>query len=221
MAWLSTFLLGRPGYELEFTVPPEAISIDEQPVFVLHTNLYGYKKKSVINQSMPVIRISSKYLTIGQRNSLASLAMIDDTFLSFQARDDFQVVSMKVTPSTSNQVILPPLSCLRLSEKLVEAGASSIITINSVYAVANPVAGGAYGDGGYGDGGYAGPNYSDGGSYDDLTRTITLGSALSSTDPVYVTFTYKGWLVNMDKFGCSSRGEYIDWFQYDIQLTGA
>jgi hypothetical protein len=147
--------------------------------------------------------------------------MIDDTFLSFQTRDDWQVFSLKCLAPSTTQVILPKMSCLRLSKILVDGGFSSIITIDSVNEVPNPTDAIAYDDPTYDAGGYAGVEHYAGGSYDDSNYTINLGTPLSGSDYAYVNFTYKGWLVEADKLSQSSSGNNIDWFGYDFQLTSA
>lgn len=226
--WLATvngattnFLLGRPGYEYEFEVNPEAISVEDASINVKQRMLDGTMKKSILNPSMPNIKISSKYLSITQRNQISSLTMIDDTFLSFQCRDDWQVRALRVTPATINTLILPKMSNLRLSKVLVDGGFSSIITIDSVNEVPDPEDASLYDAGGYGEGGYSGSEHYAGGSYDDTSYTITLGTPLTSLDPVYVNFTYKGWLVDAEKLGTQSSGNNIDWFSFDFQLTSA
>jgi hypothetical protein len=220
--WLSQFLLGRPGYEIPFDVNPEAMQIDEMPITVLQRNLAGDLKKSLIKVSNPVIKINSSYLAFDQRNDFASLMSVNDSFLSFQTRDDWKVNAYKVSPLTLSTVQLPNTSATRLSTVLASAGFAGVITINTVYAVPNPAAGPAYGEGGFGDGGYSGPDYySGGGTYNDITRIITLGTPLPSLDPVFVTYTYKGWLVNIESLTHSVQGGWIDRFTYDFQLIGA
>lgn len=228
MPWLdpsngsaTTFLLGRPGYEYEFDVNPEAISIEDMAIKIQQRMLDGTMKKSIINPSMPTIKISSKYLTIAQRNILSSLTMIDDTFLSFQCRDDMQVKSLKIIPTSLNQLVLPKMSCLRLSKVLVDAGFDSVITINAVDEIPNPTAANLYDEGGYDEGGYGGDEHYAGGSYDDSTYTINLGTPLVNLNPAYVTFTYKGWLVDAEKLSHNQNGQNLDWFSYDFQLTSA
>lgn len=221
MAWLSSFLLGRPGYETAFDVNPLSISIDEQPIAVRQRNLAGDLKKSIIRASAPIITLNADYLTLAQRNAFASLAGIKDTFLSFQLRDDFQVNVEYDTPPTLNTVVLQNSSATRLSAALVAAGFSSIITINSVSTVPAPSSGGVYNQGGFGSGGYSGPDYFAGGSYVDSTRTINLGTVLPSLNPVYVTYTYKGWLVDLQKFTHSAEAGWLDRFKYNFQLVGA
>jgi len=226
--WLSTlngaatnFLLGRPGYEYQFTVNPESISVEDTSINVKQRMLDGTMRKSILNPSMPIIKISSKYLTIDQRNQLSSLTFIDDTFLSFQTRDDWGVQSLKVTPASLSTIILPKLCCLRLSKILVDAGFSSVITITAVNEVQNPSTPIVYDDPTYGAGGYAGSEHYAGGSYSDSTYTVNLGTPLISLNPVYVVFTYKGWLVEAEKLSTGSGGDNINWFSFDLQLTGA
>lgn len=220
MGW-QTFKLGRPGYEYDFDVNPSAMQIDEQPISILQRNLAGDLKKSILKTSAPIIRINSNYLMVAQRNQFASLAGISDTFLSFITRDDWQVIAEKNTPISLTQVKIQNNSATKLSAALVAAGFTGIITINSVAQIPNVTAGPVFGGGGFGEGGFSGPDFFTGGSYDDLTKTITLGTTLSSLNPVYVSYTYKGWLVNMDKLSHAIQGGWIDRFTYDFQLTGA
>ena len=222
MAWLSSFLLGRPGYEYSFDINPEAMSIDEAALTVIHRNLAGDLKKSVLKNSMPMIKINSSYLSLDQRNKFASLVGVNDTFLSFQTRDDWQMVAERDLPTDTQHVTLQNNSATRLSAALVAAGFSGVITINSVSTVPNVVAGPTFGGGGFGDGGFSGPDYFAGGSYEDATRVVTLGTSLpSASQYVYVTYTYKGWLVNLDALSHQIRGGWLDRFTYDFQLTGA
>jgi len=221
MAWLEPFLLGRPGNEFSFEVNPDAMSIDEQPVAVLQRNLSGDLKKSVLNTSSPIIRINSSFLSIAQRNQFASLAGISDTFLSFQTRDDWGVISERNMVTDTTHVTIQDTSATKLSTALVAGGFTGIITINSVGVVPNVVSGPLFGGGGFGDGGFSGPDYFSGGSYDDATRVVTLGTSLPvGTTFVYVSYTYTGWLVNMERLSHSFAGGYVDRFTYDFQLTG-
>lgn len=222
MAWLTSFLLGRPGYEYSFDINPEAMSIDESALTVMHRNLAGDLKKSVFKSSIPTIKINSSYLAVAQRNQFASLVGIQDTFLSFQTRDDWQVLSERNLPTDTTHVKIQNNSATRLSAALVAAGFSSIITINSVSTVPNVVAGPTFGGGGFGGSGYSGPDYFAGGSYADASRIITLGTSLpSATQYVYVTYTYTGWLVNLDMLSHQIQGGWLDRFTYNFQLTGA
>lgn len=219
MAWLSSFLLGRPGQEFEFEVNPAAMDIEETGIVVLQRNLAGDLKKSTLRASAPIIRISSNYLTLLQRNQFNSLVEVSDTFLSFQTRDDWQQIGALATILSSTEVQLASSSALRLSTVLVDAGFASIITIDSVsYSILTDEGFGnlPFGDGPFGD--------FDPGTitYDDLTRIITISNPLPDlTIPVYVNYTYKGWLVNMDRFAHSAQGGWLDRFKYDFTLTGA
>ncbi len=221
MAWLSSFLLGRPGMEITFTLPPEAIDILEAPVASVQRNLAGDLKKSVIKASAPTIRINSRILSPSQRNQLSSLARIQDTFLSFQCRDDWQVYQELVTVIDSTHFKLANASALRLSALLVELGGDSIITIQTPFS---SIAGGeAYGGGPFGGGAYGGGSYDPGAvTYDDATRIITATNALADLNAaVYVSYLYKGWLVNMKQFSAKSGGAHADIFSYDVELNGA
>lgn len=207
--WLSQFKLGRPGHEYQFTANPESIDITEAPVAAEHRNLAGDLKRSILKASAPVIKIASSYLPKADRDRLASLCGVADTLLSFQTRDDWQVTLEQDYPTTTTSVIIQNTSATRLAAQLVANGFASSVTIAGVFD--NP------------DG--TGTNYYTagvGGSYAAATRTITLGSALAgTTNPVYVTYTYTGWLVVMRQLQHRGMGGWMDRFQYDFELVGA
>lgn len=218
MSWTS-FLLGRPGSEYTFNVPPEAMTIEEQGVVVLQRNLAGDLKKSTLKTSAPVIKIRSSYLLLPQRNQFASLVGIDDTFLSFQCRNDWQQIDALVTVLSTTTFRIPNTSATRLSAALVTGGYSSIITINSVATF--PAAG--FGEGGFGFGPFDSLDFDPGTmTYDDLTRIVTMENPLPSTDVrLLATYTYTGWLVNLDTINNAWQGGWLDRSSYDFQLTGA
>lgn len=206
MAWLNQFKLGRPGSEYAFTLNPEGIDIDEGPVDSIYRNLAGDAKRSVLKTSAPNIRISSSYLLKAERDILASMPGITDTHLSFQCRDDFQVILEGDIPTTTGSVYIQNTSATRLSAALVAAGSSPSIAIVGVY---DNAAG-------------TGTNYYSGGSYDSATRLVTLGSVLPSiTVPCYVTYTYTGWLVVMKRLPHKYQGGWVDRATYDFELVGA
>jgi hypothetical protein len=197
------------------------MAIEEMPIVALRRNIAADLKKSVLKTSAPTIKINSNYLQINQRNQFASLPGIQDTFLSFITRDDWQVFSEKNVPISTTQVLIQNTSATKLSAALVAAGFPGIITINSVAQVPNVVAGPVFGGGGFGEGGFSGPDFFAGGSYDDLTRTVTLGTTLPGLNPIYISYTYQGWLVNMESLSHAIRGGWLDRFTYDFSLTGA
>lgn len=223
--FLSSFKLGRPGSEYEFEYNPEGMAIDEMPIASLQRNLAGDLKKSVIKNSAPTIRVNSNFLSPTQRDQFASLVGITDTFLSFITNDEdgpWQMFSERNKVTDLSHVTIQNNSATKLSQKLVEAGASGIITILGVAQVPNVVAGPVFGGGGFGEGGFSGPDFFTGGSYNDLTRVVTLGTALpAGTEYVYVSYSYTGWLVNMERLAHSARGGWVDRFMYDFALTGA
>ena len=219
--FLDQFLLGRPGSEYEFEYNSEAMAIDEMPIASLQRNLAGDLKKSVLKNSAPVIRLNSNYLSLTQRNQFASLVGIADSFLSFQTSTDWQMFSERNRVTDLSHVTIQNNSATKLSQQLVEGGFDGIITITGVSQVPNVVAGPVFGGGGFGEGGFSGPDFFTGGSYDDLTRVVTLGTTLPvGTEYVYVSYTYTGWLVNMERLSHSIQGGWIDRFRYDFQLTG-
>jgi hypothetical protein len=203
--WLTSFLLGRPGFEVALDLRPEAISIAPAPVAAIHTNLAGDLRKSVLKADAPVVRINSNYLSVAQINQLASMAGWNDTFLSLRVRDDLQRVLDYALPLTTATLQLPNSSATRLGAALVAAGFASSLTIVGVYTTK--------------DG--SGTNYFTGGAYADATRTITLGTPLpNATQPVYLTYSYTGWLVNLKTADHNAaRGQ--DGFAYSFTLEGA
>lgn len=204
MPWLNPFKLGRPGYEYSFDFNPEAMSISDQQMASYSRNLAGGLKKRVINTMAPTIQISSNFLTKTQKDQLESLLAITDSFLSFQTRDDWQVVLEPNAAATLSTVVIQNTSVTKLSAALVAAGAASQITVTGVFTTPNGT----------------GTNYFTGGSYDDANRIVTLGTPLAALQTVYVTYTYKGWLVEMRQLPYQAQGGWVDRMTYDIELMG-
>lgn len=204
-SWLSPFLLGRPGYELSFDVNPEAMSMDEVQMAAFDRTLTGQGKKWVFSTYIPTIRISSNWFPITQRNLFVSLLSVSDTFLSFQTRDDWQM-SLEVNPSiTATTIGVQVNSATRLSAALVTAGFSSVVTINGVFD--NPAG--------------TGTNYfSAGSTYSDTAYTATVATPLPAQANYYITYTYKGWLVDLQKVSTKHQGGKVDLGSYDYQLVG-
>lgn len=211
MAWTS-FLLGRPGYEYVFEVSPETMQIDYDNLEVINQNLVGNLRQSIIKVEMPTIQIASSYLSFIQRNQLASLQHLTDGFLSFQCRDDWRVYYERVTVIDTTHVQLANTSATLLSEKLVAAGFASVISVQKPFTKTLPTPAGG-----------SAVTFDPGTiSYDDATQIITLTNALSNTtDPLYVDYIYKGWLVKISKLTPSNQGGWIDRSRYDFQLVGA
>jgi hypothetical protein len=229
LAWLPHFLLGRPGSELSFDVNPKAAQITRGPVQVLQRNLEGDLKKSVLKRDVPIIKINSSYLTFDQQNAIASLAGIPNTFLSFRCRDDWQLTNDWVQVLTSTSATLRNSSATRLSSVLVNFGLASQITIVTPFLY-EPAGGFPYGEGGFGEGGFGEgemgfpPESFDPGAvtYDDLTRIVSWANPVADiTRPLYISYRYQGWLVDMQQGDFQAQGGWIDRMTYDIQLVGA
>jgi len=223
MSWLSPFLLGRPGGEYSFEISPEGMDIEEAGVVVLQRNLAGDLKKSTLKTSAPIIKVNSSFLSLTQRNQFASLVGIADTFLSFKTRNDWQVVDELVTILSSTTLQLANTSATRLSAVLVGMDFPSVITIVTPFKFGiGP--GSTFGSGGFGEGEFGGGGETfDPGviTYNDVTRVITMTNALSDiTAPLFLSYTYTGWLVNLERLTHRAQGGWLDRFQYDFQLTG-
>lgn len=220
--WTS-FLLGRPGAEYTFEVPPEAMSIDPNPITSVQRNLGGGLRKSTISPMAPIVRLNSSFLSLEQRNQFASLLGVADTFLSFQCRDDWQQVNDLVSVVDSRHFLLTQNSALRLSYTLVQQSFPSIITPVSLQVTGanqapwTPGPWGAFPWGG-------GPPGFDPGTmtYDDLTYTLEIANPIPDvTAAVYLTYTYTGWLVDMQQLNTKYQGGWLDRATYDFQLVGA
>jgi hypothetical protein len=200
MAWLTSFKLGRPGYEVEFNVNPLAIQIGDQQISAVRRNISGGLRKAVLRTSAPTIRINSNYLDMIQRNQLSSLLMVTDSFLSFIPRDDFWVLHEKNYSLSSTTVQIQENSATKLS-----ALVSGNIQIQ--YVRFYPIEGEQ--------------DYYAGGSYDNATRIVTCGSSISGPGyAMYVSYIFSGWLVSMERFDHSGQAGWMDRFTYDITLTG-
>jgi hypothetical protein len=201
MPWLTQFLLGRPGSEYTFEINPQGMQIDDSAIVVRQRNLAGDLKKSTLKTSLPTIRINSDYLTLAQRNQFHSLIGIADTFLSFKTRDDWTQYTDKASVVTTSQFKLNNSSALRLSKELTALGLTSTVAISTVTS-------------------YAG--YSTGAiTYSDASFNVNVANAVNTTTAaVYVTYTYNGWLVDMQKISTSYRGGSGDYSSYDFELTG-
>ena len=209
MAW-TDFHLGRPGYELAFTIRPESLDIDYSNMVIVNQNIAGDTKQSIVKSSVPTIQLRANYLSMDDRNKLASLRNITDTLLSFKCRDDWKNLYERVSIIDSTHVQLANTSATRLSEVMVGLGLTATITISTMYTIPPSYAG-------------AGTTFDPGATtYDSTTRIITLTNALSSlTDPFYVTTIYTGWLVRLAKVSAANTGGLVDYSNCDVQLIGA
>jgi hypothetical protein len=208
MAWLSNFLLGRPGLEISFDLNPSSMKISDSQIMAANRTLSGRRKKWVFCTSIPSITIDSKWLLLADRNALESLLSITDTPLSFKVRSgDFQMINEINVPISTINVTIQQNSATRLSQALVQQGYPSVITVTGVFLNANGT----------------GTNYFNSGAYNDLNFLVTLGTALpGTTQSVYVTYNYSGWLVHMDKMPYNISGGWIDKFEYSgFSLEGA
>jgi hypothetical protein len=194
-----------------FELKPESMNIDYNDIKVLHSNLAGDTKKSIIKAAVPTVRISSSYLSLAQRNQIASLRHVSDSFLSFRCRDDWQTYYEPVTINDATHIVLANSSATRLSSVLTGLGFSTTIAIQSPFYLTLPTPAGG-----------SGTTWAPGTiTYADSTRIATLQNSISSiTSPLYVSYTYSGWLVEMSAFSAKSEGGWGDQTQYDIELVG-
>lgn len=200
MAWLTSFLLGRPGYEVAFDVPPAGMQIHRAQIASTKRVLSGRLKKRTFRTDFPTITLNGTFYTAEQQDRMASLLTVTDSFLSFMVRDGFTTYLEQNFPANvGTTVTLQENSATLLSAALVAAGAAGSITIVGVYD--NPAG--------------TGTNYFTSGSYADATRIITLGTPLLTAAACYVTYQYKGWLVNMSELGVQAQGGWVDVMPYN------
>ena len=220
MSWKTPFILGRPGAEYSFEINPEAMAIDEAGVVVLQRNLNGDLKKSTLKINTPSIKINSSFLSFQQRNQFNSLIGVADTFLSFQTRTDWTQYNDLAQVIDTTHFKLTNSSALRLSKALVQLGFSSIITITGISI--SPANGAAWEQGAWGAFPWMG-TYNPGTiTYNDLTYIVTVQNPIPDlTYAVFITYTYTGWLVNMQKMNSQYQGGWLDRAKYDFQLEGA
>ena len=205
--WLTSFLLGRPGYEVAFDVPPAGMQIQRAQIASVKRVLSGRLKRRVFRTEFPTITLNGTFYTAEQQDRMASLLTVSDTFLSFMVRDGFTTYLEQNFPANLGATVtLQENSATLLSAALIAAGAAGSITITGVFD--NPAG--------------TGTNYYTGGSYADATRIITLGTPLPAATAFYVTYQYKGWLVNMAEAGVTAQGGWVDVMSYSgWVLTGA
>lgn len=195
MAWLTSFLLGRPGAELSFSVNPAGIEIKPAQICVKKRTLSGRLRKWVFRTSYPTITLDSSFFTVSDYNAMSSLLAVTDTMLSFKVRDSgFQNTLEICYPTSTSIVPIRENSAVLLSAALIAASAASSITITGVF---DNAAG-------------TGTNHYTGGSYADASYAITLGTPLANTNACYVTYTYTGWLVEMSEIGAQFVGGQVD-----------
>jgi hypothetical protein len=198
MAW-SIFQLGRPGNEITFDINPNTLEIRPAQIAATARTLSGHLRKWVFRTNYPTITMNSDWFTVADYNAMQSLLAITDTMLSFKIRDgDLQTIAEICYQTDQNTVPIRENSQTLLSAALVAAGAAGSLTINRVND--NPTD--AYAN--------TGTDYYAGGSYADATGIITLGTPLLLSTPVYVTYSYTGYLVSMEEIGAQFIGGQVD-----------
>lgn len=223
MAWVS-FLFGRPGSEYTFEVPPEGMSISPMALKSLQRNLIGDYRKSVLKTDVPSIKINSSFLSLTQRNQFVSLMGVADTFLSFICRNDWQVVNDLAGVIDVNHLQLSNNSALKLSQAYVQLGLASLITFITPFNTSSiPAFGlGAFGAGPFGIG-IGGGTFDPGTiTYNDLTMVLAMSNPLPSTNVgVFISYTYPGWLVELESIETKYQGGWVDRATWQATLTGA
>lgn len=205
MAWLDNILFGPVENAIELEVNPMAMSFDFGLIKLTQRNLLGDLKKSIIKNTVPLVRINANYLTIEQLNIFNGFLGYPSGFFAFITRDDWSMTLQKTMSTSVSTVPIPQSSITKLDAARVALGAGGLITPTGVFENA----------------GGTGTNFYTSGAYDDDTQTIILGSNLSSSvREVWITYTYTGWLVDIDKISASIQAGWLDRFSYDFVLTG-
>jgi len=206
MAWVNQFLLGRPTLEALFDASPNKISIERAQIAAVNRTISGRRKKLVFRTDFPTIKLDSNWFSVADANIMGSLLTVTDTVLSFQPRGGDLQTPLEINyPTSATTVNLQENSATILSAALVAAGGASQITINGVWTSYTIVAGVPTG---------AGTNYYTGGSYNDASYGITLGTSLASQAAVFCTYSYSGWAVQMEKLPAMFEGGRVDLGSY-------
>ena len=193
--WLSSFLLGRPGAELSFTINPSQVDIEESQIAAEDRVLSGRLRKWVFRTSVPTITLQSDFFSFADFCAMKSLLAVTDTMLSFRIRNgDITTTAEICYPSGATSLPIRENSQVLLSAALVAAGGASVIVISAIYD--NPAG--------------TGTNYWTGGSYDDASYVITPGTPLPTASPYYVSYAYPGYLVSMSAIKAQFLGGQID-----------
>ena len=202
MAWLTSFLLGRPGSEYTFELRPEGMRITDAGIVVRQRNLAGDLKKSTLKVSTPTIQINSNYLGFTQASQFRSLVGVSDTFLSFQTRDDWTQYDERASIITTSKFRLNNSSALLLSKTLVDLSLSSSVAISTVTSDEAGWSSGAV-------------------TWSGSSFNINVANAVATTSAsIFVTYIYTGWLVEMKSISTVYRGGWADQSNYDFELTG-
>lgn len=217
MAWLTNFLLGRPGFEYAFSANPDSLDFNPMRVSSDTYTLSGRLKERVLRTSRPSITLKSSWFPKTDLDNFQSLLSITDTQLSFIPRTaDWNTYLEPNIMTSTTTVNIQESSASILSAYYAAGGLTpansgvpytstyGTITINGVYT--NPAG--------------IGFNYYTGGSYADATNTVTLGTAYGAGGQVYVNYSYPGWMVRLKAIKAPITGGRVDLFSYDFQLDG-
>ena len=193
--WISNFLLGRPGYELAFSINPNTVEVDAAQIVAENRVLSGRLRKWVFRTNVPTMTLQSDFFTVQDFYRMQSLLAVTDTMLSFRIRDGDMQTSLEICyPTGATALPIRENSALLLSQALVAAGFPSVITINGIWD--NPAG--------------TGTNYFTGGSYQDSSFIITPGTPLLVQQPHFVTYSFPGYLVSMKAIKGTFLGGQID-----------
>ncbi len=195
MSWLSTFLLGRIGQELPLALQIVDINKNFRNAEMDQRNISGDYKRSLIKVGIPVIQVQFANATNDAISRLQGMRNRREV-LNFKDRNDSGVRDQIETSVTDMSVFL------------TNTGVSGV-TIVGVFLSSDYTK--------------AGTNYFTGGSYNDSTREITLGSALPDDETeVIVDYNYTGHRVVVTALDVHPhQGSYKDFWLGTFELTGA
>lgn len=187
----STIKLGRPRYEIEFTVneEPESFEITPNTIRNMNENLVGELFQRVRRRDRPKYKFSVRAIGDPLRQKLEGLKRITDTPLSLLFANSNSVYSDSVALESANTFYLPSDSHILLGQMYAAAGASfaDVVGIAGVFTTYSA------------DGSQSGTNYATGCTIDPTTLLVTLATSPGAAGTtLFVNWTYKGALVYLN-----------------------
>jgi len=194
--------LGRPRKELSFTADVDELGQIGQSIASSERtvrNAAGELFKRTFRKQMADFRVRPTFPTTDTlKNQLEGLKLIADEPLSFFFADDWPIIADRYTLDTPTTFKLSTSPYTRLGKAYKDAGGTDtdIINISKVFDTYKF------------DGEPGGTDHFAGGSYDAVTRIVTLGSPPPGGigSAIFANWTYKGALVNLRPFQPQNRG---------------
>jgi hypothetical protein len=170
MNWIENFTIGRAGSEMTFANNPAELEWGPSEIAFEDRNLAGQKKK-LVKRITDKVRLTIPIVEEDELNKLISMANDNMVFKRFLVSTGFAIIDERRYATGTAEVELMPSS---------RAG----ITIQGVWLATDTA--------------HEGTNFYTGGSFNETTRVVTLGTPLEvSGSAVLVSYLYQGWNVDI------------------------